>query len=368
MKPGETKVIRQISSYSELTADGSLMFIFFCYDLPSLCHLHCHRKRSKLSNNNALCLKTDSDASDASVMHSFWQNTVESEIQTRIMEFAATTMGELYLLSQTCKQWDEILNQDPDTADPIWHRIAKRYYGDDRRHLRRLEIMDSACRHEDNTEWRQLLFIERVPTLGIFSGEIGPYLKLLAWVFSSDRVLPYYTLSWTEGIVQCTVSAKEYWLSLGIGHHQRRVRGIDAFPVAFTDRSIEENFEDMKFQVHYTDHDYTVANFESECRIIHRWLHVFGFHHDDFSIDPPEAYHEQGLYGYINVTLIDRYRHQGKRVLCLGSMTIKEEPSTHSHETRGMQNFGYWEISAEEGEPVKRKLIHYSTQPFVYNN
>ena len=99
MKPGETKDIRQISSYSELTADGSLMFIFFCYDLPSLCHLQCHRKRIKLSNNNALCLKTDSNASDASVMHSFWQNTVESEIQTRIMEFAATTMGEVYLLS-----------------------------------------------------------------------------------------------------------------------------------------------------------------------------------------------------------------------------------------------------------------------------
>ena len=130
MKPGETKVIRQISSYSELTADGSLMFIFFCYNLPSLCHLQCHWKRIKLSNNNALCLKTDSNASYASVMHSIWQNTVESEIQTRIMEFrimefAAATMGGVYLLSQTCKQWDKILNQEPDTADPIWHRIAK---------------------------------------------------------------------------------------------------------------------------------------------------------------------------------------------------------------------------------------------------
>ena len=132
MKTGETKDIKQISSYSELTADGSLMLIFFCYDLLSLYHLQCHRKRIKLSNNNALCWKTDFNASDASVMHSFWQNTVESEIQTRIMEFAATMMGEVYLLSQTCKQWDEILNQDPDRADPIWHRIAKRYYGDDR--------------------------------------------------------------------------------------------------------------------------------------------------------------------------------------------------------------------------------------------
>ena len=74
------------------------------------------------------------------------------------------------------------------------------------------------------------------------------------------------------------------------------------------------------------------------------------------------------MYGYINVTLIDRYRHQGKRVLCLGSMTIKEEPSMRSHETRVMQNFGYWEISAEEGEPIKQKLRLYDNEPFGHNN
>ena len=92
---------------------------------------------------------------------------------------------------------------------------------------------------------------------------------MLAWVFSSDCVVPYYTLSWTEGIVQCTVAAQDYWLSLGVGHHCRRELGIDVFPIAFTDRSLVENFEEMKFRVHYIDHDYTVANFESECRIIH---------------------------------------------------------------------------------------------------
>ena len=62
-------------------------------------------------------------------MHLFWQNTVELELQVRIMEFAATTMGDVYLLSQTCKQWDEILNQDPDTADPIWHRMQRNIMG-----------------------------------------------------------------------------------------------------------------------------------------------------------------------------------------------------------------------------------------------
>ncbi len=83
---------------------------------------------------------------------------------------------------------------------------------------------------------------------------------------------------------------------------------------------------------------------------------MFGFHHDDFSIVPPEAYDEQGLHGYIPVRLIDHYRHQGKCVLCLGLMTIKEDTSMHFLETRVMQNFGWWDISAEEGEPIKRKL------------
>ena len=73
-----------------------------------------------------------------------------------------------------------------------------------------------------------------------FSGEIGPYLKLLAWVFSSDHFVPYDSLSWKEGIVQCKVSAKEYWLSLGFGHHHRRERDIIFFDITFNDRSIQE--------------------------------------------------------------------------------------------------------------------------------
>jgi hypothetical protein len=153
------------------------------------------------------------------------------------------------------------------------------------------------------------------------------YLKLFAWVFSSDRVVPYNSMSLKEGIIECKVSAKEYWHSLGADCLCRCAAGIDFFDIDFTDRSIEENFEDMNFKVHYFDHDYTVTHFESECRIIHQWLHVFGFHNYDFSIDLPEAYDDQGLHGYIRVTLIDRYRHGQKRVLFLGSMTIKEHTS-----------------------------------------
>ena len=86
---------------------------------------------------------------------------------------------------------------------------------------------------------------------------------------------------------------------------------------------------------------------------------MFGFHHDDFSIDPPEAYDEQGLHGYIPVTLIDRYRQQEKRVLCSGSMTIKVDTSPCDIDIIRFQNFGWWDFSAEEGEPVRRRLIHY---------
>ena len=136
--------IRQSQHSGELTPDGSSRMISSGHHPLTLHYLPCHRKQIKCSNSNALCLKSDSNAmacSDASFMNSYWQNTVESDLQIRIMEFAATMMGEVYLLSQTCKPWDEILNHDLHMADPIWHRIAKEYYGVDRRHLRHLEIM-----------------------------------------------------------------------------------------------------------------------------------------------------------------------------------------------------------------------------------
>ncbi len=214
--------------------------------------------------------------------------------------------------------------------------------------------MDSACRHEDNTEWRRLLFIERSTTLGIFSGEIGPYLKLLTWIFSNERVEPYTSMSWNEGIIECKVSAEEYWHTFGVDRLPRCLHGIYRFGIGFTDGSIEENFKQMEFRVHYFDHDYTVANFESQCRIIHRWLHVFGFHHDDFEIQAPVMDSRiSEIVGYIPVTLIDCYRDQGnRRVLFLGSMTIKEDTFSRDNDLRVFQNFGWWEYCAEEGEAL----------------
>ncbi len=49
-------------------------------------------------------------------------------------------------------------------------------------------------------------------------------------------------------------------------------------------------------------------------------------------------------------------------------MTIKEESSMHSLETRVMQNFGWWDISVEEGEPVISKFIRFDKEPFFITN
>ena len=102
------------------------------------------------------------------------------------------------------------------------------------------------------------------------------------------------------------------------------------------------------------------------------WLHVFRFHHCNSSIDPPIAYDEQGFHGYIAVTLRDRYRGQSKRVLCLGSMTIKKDSSRsvlrypdHDilYEHVVLQNHGWWEQSAKEGETIEGQLVVFDNPP-----
>jgi uncharacterized Zn-finger protein len=52
---------------------------------------------------------------------------IDDETVTNIIQFVASTMGDVYVLSQTCKQWNEILNKIPNTANPIWYKIARRY-------------------------------------------------------------------------------------------------------------------------------------------------------------------------------------------------------------------------------------------------
>ena len=46
--------------------------------------------------SNAMVCTNAMVCSDACFMRSFWQTTVESDIQTKIMEFAAMTMGKVY--------------------------------------------------------------------------------------------------------------------------------------------------------------------------------------------------------------------------------------------------------------------------------
>jgi len=178
-------------------------------------------------------------------------------------------------------------------------------------------------------------------------------------------VVPYTSMSWTEGNIHKEVSADKYWHSLGVDRLHRCSCGIDYFDIAFTDGSMEENFENMNFKVHYFNHDYTIANFESECRFIHRWLHVFGFHHYDFSIDPPEAYDKNVMHRYIVVMLADRYRVGGScRVLCLGSMTIKEDTSPCDIDIIRYQNFCLWDLSAKEGKPIIRREVNFHCGQF----
>ena len=40
-------------------------------------------------------------------------------------------------------------------------------------------------------------------------------------------------------------------------------------------------------------------------------------------------------------------------------MTIQEDASPGDIDIIRFQNFGWWDFSAEEGEPVRSKLIHY---------
>ncbi len=95
---------------------------------------------------------------------------------------------------------------------------------------------------------------------------------------------------------------------------------------------------------------------------------MLGFDHDDFSIDSPEAYDKQGVHPYIAVTLKDCYRHQGKRVLCLGSMTIKEDTSPCDIDITRFQTSGWWDISVEEGEAVRSRLLHFDKELLGHNN
>ena len=221
-----------------------------------------------------------------------------------IIEFAASTMGDVYVLSQTCKKWNSIINKIPNTANPIWYKIARRFYGQNV--FRRLESIDSGCKHDSNTEWRMLLYIESVAKHSIFRGGVGQILKLLVWIFRSDNIIPYKLITWKEesehnGVrkrVKTTVYAEDYWQSLGVINDNTREQGIDRFDVDFSEESYLENLKDKCVFVHYLDHRYIIANFVSECRIIDRWFHVFGFYQGEYWIYPPKAVKEGPLKGY----------------------------------------------------------------------
>ena len=92
------------------------------------------------------CLKTDHSTRSCSepLIIDF-----DYETATNIIKFAASTMGDVYVLSLTCKKWNSIINKIPNTANPIWYKIARRFYG--QKVFRRLESIDSGCKHDSNT-------------------------------------------------------------------------------------------------------------------------------------------------------------------------------------------------------------------------
>ena len=131
-------------------------------------------------------------------------------------------------------------------------------------------------------------------------------LKRLVWLFRSDHIIPYNTITWKEEsehngvhkVKQTTVHAENYWQSLGVINDNTRERGIDRFDVDFSEESYLENLKDKCVLVHYLDHHYIIANFVSECRIIDRWFQVFGFYEGEYCIYPPKAVKEGPLKGY----------------------------------------------------------------------
>ncbi len=90
---------------------------------------------------------------------------------------------------------------------------------------------------------------------------------------------------------------------------------------------------------------------------------MFGFHHYDFTIGsliPADLSGPmRGYDGHIKVTLIDRYHNsEGQCVLCLGSMTIKNDrPNNHIPTA---ENEAWMELSADNGQSIECQCIFYT--------
>mgnify|MGYP006182644823 CR=1 FL=1 len=52
----------------------------------------------------------------------------DSCILINILEFAAS-FENVSLISQTCREWNEIINKNKLTSESIWHKIAHGQYG-----------------------------------------------------------------------------------------------------------------------------------------------------------------------------------------------------------------------------------------------
>ena len=88
------------------------------------------------------------------------------------------------MISQTCKQWNKIINENPTTVNPIWRQVAQNYFSHE--DFVDLEHMYSLAFSDDGCEWRALLHLGRVFNLSklkVFDGRKGKFIKRLLWVF-----------------------------------------------------------------------------------------------------------------------------------------------------------------------------------------
>ena len=115
----------------------------------------------------------------------------------------------------------------------------------------------------------------------------------LFWVFHG-RLLPYRHLVWFDDLVVCRLNIQSeisiqfrdneaVWNTL-----RRSNRGILMFDVTIHDHFIHHIDKDKIIDVLYGDHDYTVSNFNKQCKIIHQWFNVWGLSEQDYKIGEPE--------------------------------------------------------------------------------
>ncbi len=227
----------------------------------------------------------------------------DSCVLINILEFTAS-FENVSLISQTCREWNEIINKNKLTSESIWHKIAHGQYSPHEfEELERINPLVDSCSFPT---WKTILEIKAGSKLKVSQGEVGGTIQRLFWVFHG-RLLPYRQLFWYDDHVKCQLKIQSeasirfrdidaFWNKINSN------RGITKFDVTIFDRCIWHIGIERIIDVHYRDHDYTVSNFNEQCQIIHQWFNVWGLSEQDYEI--VEAERELGNRYIHNVGII----------------------------------------------------------------